>query len=551
MLLPKLIYGQAYYELPIADSIVPIDIISIDGNYVQIISHNGIYEVQGTSLAQLSSFDEIELTHNTHISSLENNSQFGYAYPVTQGGYLTIHSTDSIVYSYLNKVPESVAVKVYGTQIKCGSETYIIRQNTFRLIEDSTEKNSEDINDTRNCIIDIHNYNDSITYVLSENTLYQQKNNERKKLFQIDSLSSEELVGLYIDKNSYKWVLTNERIIIIPRKELIYSAFPYSMYNYSLYSVNDNLYATDSIDVYQYINEDWIKINEIDPPVQRRIRQEKAKILGEQYFSYNEIDDKVIISSKSGIQISRNETVEFYKPIAIGESNNLFIENGKFFYFAGSSIFHLDIKDHTEEGMITLMKSTIIDIINYEDQLIVLNSKSLIFLDKASVLRNRIAINRVIPISKTITSGSLSLYKKQLFIATKNCIISVHNNDVTPMILPSISINATGNKEGIPSFKNSNFLTDNINYTYFIRSDKGNKTLWSKQPQIYLEDDGITTYKVLAKMRDDVFIQDIYSDNFQITVGSESLVDRLIKILSAILATLLILWAIRKWIMRE
>ena len=188
---------------------------------------------------------------------------------------------------------------------------------------------------------------------------------------------------------------------------------------------------------------------------------------------------------------------------------------------------------------------------NYENQLIVLNSKSLIFLDKPSILRNRISINRVIPLTKTITSGSLKLHNQQVFIATEDCIIKVHKNDHQPMIPPRISINTTGNIDGVPSFKNSNFLTDNINYTYFIRSEEGNKTLWSKQSTINLEEKGITTYKVLAKMRDDVFLQDIYSENIEITVGTESLIDRLIKIISAILATLLILWAIRKWIMRE
>jgi hypothetical protein len=224
MLLPKLIYGQAHYELPIADSIVPIDIISLDGNYINIVSQNGIYELQGTTLALISSFDKIELTYNTQSLSTENSSRYGYAYPAIQGGYLTIYSKDSITYSYLSGVPQSVANKSYGTEIKWDSETYIVHDNTFQLIaEEPLPADSMDINETANNIIDTHQYNDSISFAINDNTLYRQTNHLTKKIFQIDNKSSEELVAVFIDKNNYKWLLTNERIIIIPREELIYS----------------------------------------------------------------------------------------------------------------------------------------------------------------------------------------------------------------------------------------------------------------------------------------------------------------------------------------
>ena len=137
----------------------------------------------------------------------------------------------------------------------------------------------------------------------------------------------------------------------------------------------------------------------------------------------------------------------------------------------------------------------------------------------------------------------------QLWITTNTTCIQVETIDEEAINLPSLSLQSQTNNGSISSsLLTNNFYSDNINYTYYINTPTEQRMIWTKEPDIELNYHSDSDVNLIAKMNDDVFAQDIYSNNVAFSAKDSGSLDRMIKIFAALLATLLILWAIRQWI---
>ncbi len=603
-------HAQSQYSIPLPKSIVPIDIISIDGDYIQIISQNGIYEVNGTDIGPYMIFDDMDLVPNVTARHLYASDRFYPSYPVIQGGYVSIINKDSIVRSKINASPSSIKVDDSGPTIGLNNRSIKIENDNISVLPDQTMDHNNERNSWINSIINHHNISgviktytshDSTTRVLTKEKLYTINHNELSTDFEINTDRSEEIINFYVDNGDNVWLLTHNQVIIITPHHLHKYDLAPAHEIYKPYKIRDKLYCSNGLRVMQKYNEEWHERNNLKAPQNvtisgsgdtyliyenraEKLSKDNAQLIetidrfrGEliedintdyvctsesvyknrvkisqsvdQYYKSIIHNDQVIILGQSGIYTYTNGQFRLLKSTQIPQSKNYFIQDGHVFYFSDNTIHHIEIENPENEGILVIKKSKILDFISDDNHLIILTTSSVLYIDKELLLRDRVLMDKVIPISPRLTDATLSMIDGDVWISTRESLTLIDADNAMGQQLPALSLIYTPHHYDISTtLKSNNFYSDKINYTYYINTSEGSKTIWTKDPDLTVERDPNTDINIIAKMNDDVFAQDIYSNDVTISATKSTLLDRMIKIMAAILATLLILWAIRKWI---
>jgi len=573
-------YAQSEYTIPLPDNIVAIDIISIDDDYIHIVSQNGIYEINGSSISDYLTFDDMDITHNlseTHLSYLNDKH---HSYPILQGGYISIINKDSIVRSHANDL---LYKSTSAQKDKSNKVSTLINQHEIKAV------------------IKTYESLDSSIKILTKEKLYTLSNNALSVDYKVNDDTTEELISLHVDGNNNTWILSNQRVIALTPKYLHHYDLPKANRTYQLYKIRDRVYCSNGLQVMQKFNDTWqvrpglrapqnVIIDSIGNPYlvyknnAEKLSKINARLLGrtdnfhgeliedinsiyvctsksvyknnvtinnstDHYYKSITENGNVIIIGQSGIYTYTNNNFELLKSANILKSKNYFLEDGHIFYFTDNTINHVEVEQPGNEGTLALSKSKILDFISIHNQLIILTSRSVLYLDKKALLRDIIKINKAIPLSPHLADATLNNIDGNIWISTCENLSLINDNLAAGLHPPTLSLMGKANQNNITTtLKSNNFYSENINYTYYINSPKGTKTIWTKDPNINIDQDLNSDVNIIAKMSDDVFAQDIYSNGITINATKSPIIDILIKIIAAILATLLILWAIRKWI---
>jgi len=551
------------FHIPVSlpDSIVPIDIIINDDNYITILSQNGLLELRSDKLESISKFKDFDVTIcNNYKSDLDTI----FEYPIAQGGYLQLNG-------------------------KTGS----INVNN-RALNDRHHVMLEKLEELS--LTKVLSY-----FQLSDSTFYYMTDNKvlfvGKKItydWEVPLLRNEELRGFTLDKNQTIYILTDRRIIIRPELTNQVIPLPTPATN-KLYELREKIYITDNENVYQLNNQSWQLRTNLKAPKNisqeseiiyliyegyieklsknnARLLKRKAVITDEsiQYIldpytctnrslykdeiKFNETDDhfyKVIINgedvyavSATGIYEMQNNRFVKLLNSDISESQNHSIVNGLLYYHNQDRLKSYDLEDKTEIN-VNINKTIVHDILLIDDHVITLTSKSIIYVDRKSLNRNRLSISHMIPLCDSIGSGELNIIDNKIWAITDKGIIHIDKKVNHNITFPSVNAVLIKNNSDQLNLKTNNYLTDRIHYTFYINNDEETKTIWNRSNEISL-DDMKGDIELMVKMNDDVYLQDVYSHSIRLRFGNKSGLNILIWISVTILTTLLLLWLYRR-----
>lgn len=558
LLLPYLSAQPFYIQYTLPDTIVPIDIISNNKDYIIIVGKNGLYELQSNGLEKVSTFNDFELSIGIHNKQSTDST---FYYPITQGGYLKFSSN-------------GIEISQHKIRSKKSFPKGISEDNTKYII--STYKSS-----------------DSTFYYLTDNSINLINGRSQYK-WKVPLMEDEELRGFAIDKNKMVFIISDQRIII--RSDLSNKIYSIDGSNFtSLYGIKENKYVSNQEEVYQLIDDEWKLRENLKPPLHiydnsvdpflvyenysAKLSSANAKVLDQKYSFPNEIikysigpyictdhnfynnririnDDedhfykivsrgeKNYLLSKSGIyEVEKNLTKKLINT-DISISQNHRIINGILYYHNTETISTFELVTQ-EERKIPVNWTEILDIYPTQENIAVLTSKSLVFVDRINLKRNRFSVNKIIPLCDSISSGQITFLDDNIWITCNKGILKINSVANNKNMLPSIELNGSFNDNTL-LFKSNNYLTDQLNYTFHIRNGLETQTIWNKNSELEIEEMS-GDIELTAKMRDDVFLQNVYTENISLQASRSKILNILIAILATILTTLLLLWLYRRW----
>ncbi len=600
--------SQSRYRIDLPDNLVAIDIISIDGRYKQVVSQNGIYEVNGRTLDTLITFKDFEITKNMNPIFDDFEESKIPSYPIIQGGYLSIISRDSILISHMDITPHSVSKNALTTLLDTDAGRFEINDNKIHFtqkekIEPSKNKTLESILDRHHIskVLRVYMNQDSSYRILTKDKCLTIGNNKLRVDYEVDNENTDELISIHEDQNRNLWILSDKDIHIITPEYYRQYELPSGDKLYQAYKIRDRMYCSNGSQILELISDTWQIRNDLRPVRNISIdssqnpfliyndkailhdrssaaimRQEdgfpeeiitdindhyistthnlyhnrvKISPSSDHYYKTLRYMDKVIAIGQSGIYLKDKNQLRLIFSATLPYSKNYFIDKGVIFFFSENTLNHISIEEPEIENPIALKKSKILDIFSKDEDLIVLTSNSVLYLDKKSLLRKRATIDHVIPIAPKLNQGQLTEIDDQLWVTTNNSCLSINGIQDDTIDIPSLHLYHAEDNNSINTYlKTDNFYSDRLNYTYYINTPTDQRMIWTRDPNLTLDYPSDTEVNIIAKMSDNVFVQDIYSNNVTISAKDYAPFDRLLQIIAAILATLLILWAIRMWI---
>jgi len=549
-----------YIPVSLPDSIVPIDIMINDDNYLIILSQNGLFELHSEKLESISKFNDFDVTISNNYKSYVDTF---FEYPIAQGGYLQLNRKTS--------------------DVKVNNGT----------LNDRNHLSSRNVKEYHlNKVISYFQMTDSTYYYMTDSDiLFADKNITYD--WEVPLLRHEELRGFTIDQNHTLYVITNQRIIIRPELTNLIIPLPTPETN-NLYKIREKIYTTDKENVYQLNNNSWqIKTNLKAPKhisqeseiinliyegyieklskKNARLLKRKAVITDEsiQYIldqytctnlslykddiKLNETDDhfyKVIINgddvyalSATGIYEMQNNRLVKLLNSDISESQNHSIINGLLYYHNQGRLKSYDLEDETEIN-VNINKTIVHDILLMDDHVVTLTSKSIIYVHRLSLNRDRLSISHIIPLCDSISSGKLYIIDNKIWATTDKGIMHINKKVSRDITLPSVDAFVNRSNSDHLELKTNNYLTNKLYYTFYINSDGETKTIWNRSNEVSLSDMN-GDIELIVKMNDDVYLQDIYSESITVKAGNRSVLNILIWICMTILTTLLFLWFYR------
>ena len=550
-----------HISVSLPDSIVPIDIIINDDNYIMILSQNGLLELRSDKLESISKFKDFDVTIcNNYKSDLDTI----FEYPIAQGGYLQLNGKTGSI-----KVNNRALNDRHHVLLEKLEELSLTNVLSYFQLSDST----------------FYYMTDSKVLFAGKKITYD---------WEVPLLRNEELRGFTLDKNQTIYILTDRRIIIRPELTNQVIPLPTPATN-KLYELREKIYITDNENVYQLNNKSWQLRTNLKAP--KNISQE-SEIINLIYEGYIEkllknnarlLKRKAVITDESiqyildpytctnlslyKDEIKLNETVDhFYKVIIggedvyavsatgiyemqnnrlvkllnsdISESQNHSIINGLLYYHNQGRLKSYDLEDETEIN-VNINKTIVHDILLMDDHVVTLTSKSIIYVHRLSLNRDRLSISHIIPLCDSISSGKLHIIDNKIWATTDKGIVHIDKKISRDISFPSVDAFVNRSNSDHLELKTNNYLTNKLYYTFYINSDGETKTIWNRSNEVSLSDMN-GDIELIVKMNDDVYLQDIYSECIRVKAGNRSVFDILIWICMTILATLLFLWLYRR-----
>lgn len=432
----------------------------------------------------------------------------------------------------------------------------------------------------------------------STNYLVHKEGSNIKKLDLFLS-SSNEVLSILSDKDNNCWILTKEILFFIPNIPITEHNTKNLVENdLTFYKIRDKTYISNSKVVMELVGNE-LKTTKIpapnnvfgqntDNPILTfnnhyiQINKETAQIKGKNVLNTREpivdflsdsktyctskeihldnlilkVDEdsickllfdnyhKYVITNNRIHQILDKEIVTL-TDTDVSFSKNIFLFENHIFFISENTVSLYDTKSGIRIK-IPFGKIKLFDIMEYQNEVVLLFPKSLVMIDKQSCLNSTFEITRVIPIFQTIEDGNLiRIDSTEVLINSTNPrkLIKVQLDDSHSFSKPFLNSNKMSfNDSSFISLNSNNYWTNNKNYTLFETSNNTLKTTWTKKPIIPLNNDHGSSY--IVKMKDDIFLEDIYSNLNKDVSNSKNLnkIKLTPYLLGFLIYTLLVLW---------
>ena len=223
----------------------------------------------------------------------------------------------------------------------------IISQNNVEAVDLKLDNNRAEI-------IEIEHDNNGKAWCLTRRGMYTYQDKKVSKV-NIDLDREEALVSIHIAKDQNVWVLTSNRVLILPNNNLEYYSVKNNSRNndiLSFYQIRGNQYYTDNRDVYKLDkkNGKW----QVD---------KKKKVPRNVVLDHNE-NPILLFKNNKGTCIHRNHAgVKYHVTVPEGEKlQNLINIEGKKYYATASNLYRSQYRDfklvsHKEDSYYNVLYS--------------------------------------------------------------------------------------------------------------------------------------------------------------------------------------------------
>jgi len=146
----------------------------------------------------------------------------------------------------------------------------------------------------------------------------------------------------------------------------------------------------------------------------------------------------------------------------------------------------------------------------FDSEIAILTERSLLYIDKIEAVERNIKISKIIPLfDLCMNSKILFANDKQLIFSCNDQLLSYDLSSNNKFPLPLLKASSIKDNKMI-KFKTNNHWTDEINYSYLVRSEKNSTSYWSRDNKIEVNRFAPNT-SIDAKMKDNIFGMPIFA----------------------------------------
>ena len=264
------------------------------------------------------------------------------------------------------------------------------------------------------------------------------------------------------------------------------------------------------------------------------------------YYNVIQSNQKTFVFSKGGIfeivkdslsQILPSSIISTFPP-----SKNHFIWGGDIISFNKHQLLFIDIESNDSRS-IDLSPLSIVDILYDREIIYLLTNKSIISVNINKLFQPAYNIVGSMPLPCQILSGQLHDFgSEELWVKGQNRVLSLNKSDLKIELKPIIKLNKITTTNGdviqVDSSRNfsfnindlplsidyfsNNLWSENQSYVFHIAGGKENISKWQNSSTYQFNPQNEGNFLINAKMRDEIFGEDIFSDTIHIDIQNTS-----------------------------